>query len=186
MALNYTFNGQIQMQSVATTSAVDTGFSPVSQTSTINKTQRFNNGTGAGNCTQSYSELIQLAASAGTNLTLRSLTGNLNTNLNMTAAKGLAVQLLSVTDDSTYGTNCTAVYIGNTTANGAFTGANGWFGANANGGFRLYGGGFAAMSNPSAGGVPITATTDTLRIQNEDASNAAAVKITIFGLGTGG
>ncbi len=162
------------------------GLNPITQISSVQCTSVYANGTGNGNATRSYTVLLSIAAGANTTLNLQNLNdiNTFNTPLNFTFVKGITAYALTPSQNAQLGANSTSMFIGNASSNCALTsnGAQTAFMNPFNGGFRIGFGGFASFSNPN-GNCPVTNVSNLLKVTNEDAVNAAAVYISIFGIG---
>lgn len=134
---------------------------------------------GGGNAV--YAALLSLENSANTTLDLTNLTDPYGSTLNMARVKGITFELLSVSQDSTNGTNCTNVTIGGASANHALAGANGLFNHTSDK-VRVNNGGWLGWATgQNAGALVVNESSDALFIENQDSGNNAALRVTIFG-----
>lgn len=139
----------------------------------------------ANGANQAYTALFNIANSGTVVLNLNngvSIQNVFGQNIVFTRIKGLVVELVSVAQNSTHGSNCSCITVGNAASgNKAFVGATNWF-ANTNTTLRVKNGGFFAFGLFDANGVPVvTNSTDDLLFTNEDAGNIAKVRLTLIG-----
>jgi|SRR5579885_2583139 hypothetical protein len=163
-----------------------TTYSPTQNSSQISKkssvgTSASNNAAGGGDELVSFIQSI--SNSSNTTIDLTNLTDILSTaNTNLARIKGVIIQLLSTSDDSTNGTNCTSITVGAAASN-AWTSQSanrGWLATNTST-FDIPNGGAVSFVTPTANGVLVDGTHKNLFIVNNDSSNAAAVQITLQG-----
>lgn len=145
---------------------------------TISKKQSYTVGTGAGQANLVYGNYLSIAPSGNTSIDLSSLVDVLGRTTNWTKLKAVHFWLVSTADDSTYGSACSSVTIGNgTNPNGMFLSVNTTT-------FVLNNGEQLAWSTGSAGGITVDGSNKTIKIVNNDGAVAAKVCVVLFGVGT--
>lgn len=135
-------------------------------------------GTDVDQVNQPLVTTVSIAAGATNNFDLSGVMTNVvgDAAATLSAIKHILVELISTTQDSTNGTACSSITIGNH-ATAAWVGPFG-----ATGTYTIVNGGYWAHEDPSAAGLAVTATTaDILKIVNNDGAVAAYVRITILG-----
>lgn len=144
----------------------------------IQKSKTWTLGTAVDTVSQILTTTLSIAASATNNFDLVASLTNVvgDSSATLTGIKFILVELLTSSQHAS-GTACTSITIGN-------HGSAAWvapFGAT--GTYTIKSGGWWAHEDPTAAGVAITATTaDLLKIVNDDATNAAFVRITVLGI----
>lgn len=141
------------------------------------------NAVASGNTTgsdESYSAITSIAGGGTATLDLTALTDLFGQALNFARVKGIVIQLLSATDDSTVVTGASTaasqITVGNAALNafplplGALTHT-----------IVLKNGEAFAWTSPTAAGVAVSATAKNLLITNNDGTNTAKVQITLVG-----
>jgi len=129
---------------------------------------------GVGNINQIFQYTLTVGAGATNNLTLHGTQTNAVGDLlaTLTAIKEIKVELLNTSQGG--GANATSISLGN-------AGANPWAGPfGTTGVYTLNSGDMWAHQDLSSAGKAVAATS-VLKILNNDGSNAASVRITIFG-----
>ena len=154
-----------------------TGHSANANTSNLSKLISFVTGANAASAANNlYSSLLSIPGGGTTTIDLTSFT-NIFGQAAQSAAriKGVFAHLLSTADDSTNGTACSGVTIGNAGANPSplFLGAGTHTIVLANGAFVLWG-------TPVAAGVAVAGGTKNVLVTNNDGSVAAALRLTIL------
>ena len=158
-----------------------TGITDTTSPPNLTKTLTWITGTGAGKAQVVMSQLRTLAAS-GTetfNINNGSLEDTLGLPLTIAKVKQVFFWLLSTTDDSVNGTNCTSIKIGDA-AFPAFKGVAGFFDGT-NPVLRCFNGGWVAFGTPTAGVAVAAGVSDQIKVVNEDAVNAAAYYVFLIG-----
>lgn len=141
-------------------------------------TKSWTYGTAASCVNQIVTTVVTPAASGTSNVDFTGSLTNIvgDATAAMSAVKAILVELISTDQDSTNGTACSSITIGN--------GTNPWlapFGGT--GTYTIKNGGRWFHEDPSAAGLAVTASTgDILKVLNNDGSNAAYVRITLLGL----
>ena len=166
-----------------------TNLSPTSNSSNITKSFSWVLGANiAYGVNQLASFITTIAASGNASIDLTVLTNLLQqTAVVLVRVKSIMIQLLSLTDDTVNGTNCSSITINNTVTNAFSAQSNsGWFGNAAEGAaggskFVIPNGGTLAFATPAAAGVLVDGTHKVINYVNNDGSNGAAVQTTIFG-----
>lgn len=154
-------------------------YNPITNAGNIRKS--YNYGTANGNNTASgadqlVSYLISISGGGNTTVDLTSLTNILQQDASFGRLKGYGVRLLSTTDDSTNGTNCTSVTVGNAASNQQ----NLNLGTNCT--MTVYNGGCQSYFGPLAAGFStVDSTHKDLLIVNDDSTNTAKVQLTLVG-----
>lgn len=168
----------------ASVNLTGTDYSPLTQAGNINKTYALgtasaNSASGGGDEFISY--IISLAASANTTVDLTNVTNIVQqSGVSFARIKGYMIRLLSTSDDSTNGTNCTSITVGAAASNMQ----NLELGGNTNT-FTLGNGGCHQHFDPSAAGFStVGASTKNIKFLNNDATNAAAIQLTVAGATT--
>ena len=165
-----------------------TGANPNSNSSSANEA-RAALGTGAaGNAAnglnEEYFSITSIAGSGSATIDLSSFTDILGaTGIVGVRTKFIQVELLSTTQDSTNGTAASSITIDATVANGLTSqSGTGWL-TNATSKFDIPNGGWIQFGCTNANGIAIDSTHKILKVTNNDAGVAAAVKI-IVGIST--
>ena len=122
------------------------------------------------------SSITTIAASGNTTIALNGLTDMLlQSGVSLARVKGYRIHLLSTSDDATNGTNCSSITVGNAAAtpfpfilNTSTTT------------FTLNNGEYTEWATPSGAGIVVGSAIN-IKIVNNDASNAAAVIVTLIG-----
>lgn len=180
MALS-SLSGSIQVSATWNASNNITGsdYQPVSNATSIRKTSAYSSGianTAEGGADELVSYLITISASANTTINTSSLTNILQqSSINLTKIKGYLFRLLSVDDDSTNGTNCSSVSVGN----GTFANQQN-LGLSVNSTYTIYNGSAWSYTDERAAGIN-TVTANLIKILNNDGTNTACVQVTFFG-----
>ena len=140
-------------------------------------------GTGSQLANQASDLIVTGGTSATVNLDLSAAFSNILGNAAATWAriKGVLFKLLSPADDSTNGTLCSGLLIGN-----GSTPWQGFFGATTgtillNGGTATVPGDWVAGSTDGATGWVVTGSAKILKMVNQDASNTFALRLTLIG-----
>lgn len=182
MALDVLDSATVRAQIAWNATKNVTGLTGIVSNESLSKTLSFTLGSGAAAIDQVVSQVRTLSASASETLDLNGGLTNVTNDASvvMVRVKAVFIQLLSTTDDSTNGTAASSITIGNAASN-QFTGPLG--GATEtltvpNGGFVMFGRGDASGWASTAG------SADNLKVVNNDGSNSAAYRITIFGAST--
>jgi len=157
-----------------------TGFqSPIHGQVNIANNKTLTLGTSAGQCNEIFSKINTIAASGTLNLDLSGVLADITNNVPASQSRIIAimVELLSAAQDTVNGTACSSVTLG-------AAGSNPWIGGpfGATDTYKINNGGCWLHTDFSAAGLAVTAATaDILKILNNDAGVAAAVRVTIFG-----
>ncbi len=156
-------------------------YNPLTNVGAFNQQQSYVQSTAnaaLGGADEFVSYLISLAASANTTVNLCSLTNILQqTGVNLARVKGWCIRLLNAAQDSVNGTTCTSVTVGNAAAN-QFLFNN----LTANATFSVYTGSISEYFDQTAGGFTVAnASNNNIKLVNADATNAAAVQLTLVG-----
>lgn len=144
----------------------------------VSKSKTWTLGTAADQVNQPLITTLSIAGGATENFDLSGVLTNIvgDATAALSAIKHICIELISVAQDSTNGTACSSITIGNH-ATAAWIAPFG-----AAGTYTIVNGGYWAHEDPSAAGVAVTATTaDIIKIVNNDGAVAAYVRITILG-----
>lgn len=137
-------------------------------------------GTGVDSANQIVTTALSIAASGTNDLDLSGSLTNIvgDTTATLSAVKAIMVELINVAQDSTNGTACSSITIGADATNPWLAPFDAGTGT-----YTIKSGGRWFHEDPTAGGLPVTASTgDILQIVNNDAGVAAYVRVTIIGL----
>lgn len=147
-------------------------------------------GNAANGLNEMYYAITTIAASGNTSVDLSSFTDILNAaGIVGVRTKFIQIELLSATQDSTNGTAASSITIDNTVTNALSAQSHsGWFdngseGAAGGSKFTLANGYWLQFGGTNANGVAIDGTHKVIKIVNNDAGVAAAVKF-IVGIST--
>jgi hypothetical protein len=152
-------------------------YQPTTAQGNPKKNIAFKTGTTVTGQVNEVASLIQSVDASGTaTINLQSLLDVVGQTTALVRVKGLLFQLLSPLDDSTNGTACSGVTIGNAGTH-PFLG----FLGGTNPTLTLGNGEALGWLSPSANGLAVTSTTENILITNNDSVNAAAVQITMLG-----
>lgn len=161
-----------------------TATQPTTQASTIQKslsiaTTAADSAAGGGD--QLYSSVTNLAANTSVSIDVSNLTNIMSTAASaFVRMKYIQVQLLSTTDDSVYGTNCSSITLDGSVASAILSSSGtGWLATNTSK-FDIPNGGFVAFGTPAAAGIN-TSSAKILKLTNNDLSNAAGILVTFCG-----
>jgi hypothetical protein len=133
--------------------------------------------TTSGQINELSSKIYAISASGTTTISLQALLDVLGQTVNLVRIKGLLLQLLSTTDDTTNGTACSGVTINATPPSHPFLG----FLGGTNPTITLASGEALAWISPGANGTAVAGTNYQIEVTNNDAVNAAAFQITVLG-----
>lgn len=138
--------------------------------------------TSSGGVNEAYHTIVQIAASTATTVDLQQLTNVLTTGTTFARIKAVQIQLLSTTDDSTYGTTAEYVTVGAITQGwrSNTTSGAGWFASTASS-FDIPNGGVLYFGVQNATGIPVAANNNVLKIANGSSGVTAAVEIALVG-----
>lgn len=177
-----TLNGSIKCETTWSAQIPKTGtdYGPLLNGSTLAKTLNFGtsvaNGVSGGS-DELVSYIVSIAAGGNTTLDLRSITDVMNqTGTVLARIKGWMFRLLSTDDDSTIGTACSSVTIGNAAANQQLLN----LGAAAHT-LTLNNGDCLCYLTPKSTGWVVDATHKDIKIVNNDGSVIAKVQVTFIG-----
>lgn len=137
------------------------------------------NAAGGGNAV--YAAVHSLGNSANVTIDLTNVTDPYGTSFAFATVKAVSVELFSVAQDSTNGTNCTSVLLGGASANQALAGTGGLFGHTSDKVRVTNGGHFQWASGAAAGVAVANESTDLLFLENQDSGNSAYARVTIIG-----
>ncbi len=151
---------------------------PVGNTSAFNKNISYSTGGNVANGANEFCGFFQTVAPSGTaTINLQNLTDILQyPSIALVRMKSILLWLLAVADDSTNGTACSSVTIGNAASN-----ANPLFMTVATSTFPLGNGDAICYATGSAAGITVDASHLNIKIANNDVAVAACVLVGIFG-----
>jgi hypothetical protein len=156
-----------------------TDYSPLQNAGGINKQQTFNNNianNATGGANQFVSYLFTIASSGNATVNCTTLTNILQTsNVALVRIKGYVIRLLSITDDTVNGTNCSQVTWGNASSNQQ----NLVLATNATA--FVYNGGISDYFDQRPAGFAVSNTACNIKFLNNDSGNAACVQLTLIG-----
>jgi hypothetical protein len=132
--------------------------------------------TAAAQINEVASKIFDISASGTVTVNLQSLLDVLGQTVVLVRVKGLLFQLLSSADDAENGTACTGVTIGNAGSH-PFLGFLGGTTPT----ITLGNGEALGWLTPSANGDAVSSTVCNILITNNDATNPAAVQVTVLG-----
>lgn len=156
----------------------NTGLQSVSWTDSVTKAFTIADGVGANQAQLLYAGVRTIAAAGTDNVDVfGSLSDPLGTVFSAAEIKAIFVHLLSVADDATNGTACSSITIGNHATLAFLAG----FGAAAHTWTILSGQIFLATNFSAAGWPSVAATSDMLKVLNNDGAVAAAYKLILWG-----
>lgn len=123
-----------------------------------------------------YSALLTIAASGSTTIDLTSITEVLGSSKAFARIKAVIIQLLSTADDSTNGSACSGITVGNaaSTPNKLFMHA----GTDT---FDLANGDIIAWGTGAAAGIVVDSSNKGIKIVNNDGAVGAKVLLTVLG-----
>lgn len=154
-------------------------YGPTSNNTTITKSVSLGT-SAANNVANGSDELISyiasISASSSTTLDLTSISNIIGATASLARVKAIMFRLLSTTDDSTNGTACSSVTIGNAASN-----ANQLFLDNDADTFTLKNGEMLVWASPQAAGLTVDGTNKNVKILNNDGAVTAKVQVTIIG-----
>lgn len=163
-----------------------TGSAPIANATTAQKKYTFTLGTGALAGNELYGELLTIAGGATTNLDINGALTNLAGSASVTVArvKAILLWLLAATDTapdgSTTGSACSSVTVGNHATAGFLAGFGG-----ATHTWTIKNGAFLFAATPDATGWATTAaTTDVLKIVNDDGAVSAKLYVGLIAAAT--
>jgi hypothetical protein len=135
-------------------------------------------GTGPNKANELYVNVVVIGAGESATIDLTNVVNPAGEAVSFSTVQGLYLQLLSESDDSTNGTNCSSVtvFAANADAFQAFLTGTAQS-------VKLSNGDFIAWATQTAG-VAIQSNSKNLFIQNNDSVNIAAVAVVVAGLGT--
>jgi hypothetical protein len=187
------------------------GYTPITVNDTITDTFQFGtSGLGAANTSNNVStgqvsgsdelvaSLVTLTASGGgtpsLSLNLTALNGAAGQptdvcgqTVNFARVKAIRIQLLNTAQDPTNGTSCSSITIDNTVANALSAQSHsGWFdnageATTAGSKFTLTSGARLTYEAANAAGLVVDGTHKIIKLTNNDAVNAAAIRVVLIG-----
>lgn len=164
---NYSVSGAAVSSSIS--------FPAASAANTFNLKNSYTLGSGAGAVNGVVAGIQTITASSNVSIDLTSLTDVLGLSLNCARIKAVMFDLLSTSQDSTNGTNCASVTIGNG------SNPNAMFLTNNTYTFNLNNGAIIGWADAGATGSVVNSTNKTIKILNGDGANSAAVLYAIDG-----
>lgn len=180
-----TLDSSVTLSATFTFSKPNTGFNDTTITSTKSNKQTLKSSNGASSAKgadQVYSAVRSLAGGANETLDLSgSLTNIFGETISFVRIKAILIELLSTAQDADNGTAATSILVGGAATNQALAGSGKWFGDTSDK-IRVFNGGFFACAVDNAAGVTVAnASTDSLKVENEDGAVTAKYRLTIIG-----
>lgn len=138
-------------------------------------------GNAANGANEFYFSIQSIVASGSFSLDLSTFTDILNaTGVVAVRVKAIQIELLSTAQDSVNGTNASSITIDATAVNALISQSfSGWL-STATSKFDLANGFWIQFGGTNANGVAVDGTHKVIKINNNDGSNAAAVKIIVI------
>lgn len=145
----------------------------ISSSEQLTDTETFTLGTAADQAQNVATAIIDVTASGTTNVDLTALTSVVgDANMTVARVKLFCLELLAVADG---GTACSSVTVGNAASN-----AWAWILSVATTTYPLKNGDWVAWKSSDATGVVVDSTHKVIKVLNNDAVNAAKLRLTVF------